>query len=68
MIHGPSLMIADTLNTVVDVFPGGAYTDGALTVAGISTDETVVRVIRETDFNLRHQQAGAVVKDVTLGA
>lgn len=67
-VHGPSLMIADTLNTVVDVFPGGAYQDGAVVISGISTDETIVRVLRETDFNMRHQQAGAVIKDVTLGA
>lgn len=68
LVHAPSLLLADTLNTVVDVFPGGAYQDGNLVVPGISTDETVVRAIRELDFNIRHPEAAVVIKDVTLGA
>lgn len=65
-VHGPSCIIADTLNVQVDVFPGGAYQDGATVVSGISNDETPVRVLRETDFNLRYQEAGACITGVTI--
>jgi HK97 family phage major capsid protein len=64
--HGPSMMIADTLNTQIDVFPGGAYEDSGVVVSGISKDETPVRVIREMDFNLRYQEAGSCLTAVTL--
>jgi HK97 family phage major capsid protein len=65
-VHGPSLLIADTLNTQVDVFPGGAYEDGGVAVSGISRDETVLRVLRETDFNMRYAEAAAVITGVTI--
>lgn len=65
-VHGPSLWIADTFNNMVDVFPGGAYEDGGATVSGISRDETVMRVIRETDFNMKYDQAGACITGDTL--
>lgn len=65
-VHGPSLWIADTLNVQVDVFPGGAYQDGAAVVSGISNDETPIRVLRETDFNMRYQEAAAIQTSVTI--
>ncbi len=65
-VHGPSLMIADTLNMAVDVFPGGAYQDGAAVVSGISNDETPVRCLRELDFNMRYQEAAAIRTAVTI--
>jgi len=65
-IHGPSLMIADTLNVLVEVFPGGAYQDGAAVVSGISNDETPVRVLREMDFNMRYQEAASIRTGVTI--
>lgn len=67
-VHGPSMMIADTLNVLTDVFPGGAYHDGSAVISGISTDETVIRLLRETDFNMRYVEAAAVIKEQTLGA
>ncbi len=65
-VHGPSLWFADTLNFQVDVFPGGAYQDGATVVSGISTDETPIRVLKETDFNMRYQEAAAIHTGVTI--
>jgi len=65
-VHGPSLWIADTLNLLVDVFPGGAYQDGANVVSGISADETPIRVLREVDFNMRHQEGGSIITGVTI--
>lgn len=66
LVHGPSLWIADTLNNLVDIFPGGAYYDGSLVVSGISNDETVIRLLRETDFNMRYQEAGVRMQQVTI--
>lgn len=65
-LHGPSNIIADTLNVQVDVFDGGAYEDGGVVVSGISKDETPIRVLKETDFNLARQDAGACITGVTL--
>lgn len=66
LVHGPSLWIADTLNNQVDIFPGGAYTDGGVVVSGISNDETVIRLLRETDFNLRYREAAVRMTGVTI--
>lgn len=66
LVHGPSLMIADTLNNQVDVFPGGAYYDGGVVVSGISNDETVIRLLRETDFNVRYREAVVRMTGVTI--
>jgi HK97 family phage major capsid protein len=66
LVHGPSLWIADTLNNLVDVFQGGAYSDGGVVVSGISNDETVIRLLRETDFNARYQEAITRMTGVTI--
>lgn len=68
LVHGPDLWIADTLNNQVDIFPGGAYYDGGVVVSGISNDETVIRLLHETDFNVRYQEAISRITAVTLGA
>lgn len=67
-VHGPSLLIADTLNNQVDVFNGGAYYDAGsgVVVSGISNDETVIRLLREVDFNMRYPEAGAIITGVTI--
>lgn len=65
-VHGPSMWIADTLNVQVDVFPGGAYQDGAAVVSGISNDETPIRVLKEMDFNLRYQEAVSIITAQTI--
>lgn len=67
-VHGPSLLIADTLNNQVDAFNGGAYYDAGsgVVVSGISNDETVIRLLREVDFNMRYPEAGALITAVTV--
>jgi HK97 family phage major capsid protein len=67
-VHGPSLLIADTLNNQIDAFNGGAYYDAGsgVVVSGISNDETVIRLLREVDFNMRYQEAGSLITTVTL--
>ena len=67
-VHGPSLLIADTLNNQIDAFNGGAYYDAGsgVVVSGISNDETVIRLLREVDFNMRYPEAGALITAVTV--
>lgn len=65
-VHSPSCLIGDSLNVQVDVFYNGAYYDGSAVVSGISTDETVIRVLREHDFALRHDVGASVVLNETI--
>jgi HK97 family phage major capsid protein len=65
-VHGPSCLIGDSLNVQVDVFYNGTYYDGSVVVSGISTDETVIRVLREHDFALRHDVGASVVLNETI--
>jgi len=65
-VHAPSCLIGDSLNVQVDVFYNGAYYDGSAVVSGISTDETVIRVLREHDFALRHDVGASVVLNETV--
>jgi HK97 family phage major capsid protein len=59
-------LMGDTMRMELQVFPGGAYYDGAQIVSGISTDQTVIRALTEHDFALRHDLANAVVTEVTV--
>ncbi|KKL70473.1 hypothetical protein LCGC14_2104520, partial [marine sediment metagenome] len=61
-------VIGEALGMMVEVFPGGAYNDGSQIISGISTDETVIRLITEHDFQLRHTNTGAIVTGVLYGA
>jgi len=67
-VHAPSMIIADSLDLKVDSFDGAAYYDGSNVVSGVSRDETVIRVISEHDFALRHSLAGSVITGVSVGA
>ncbi|MCI0702591.1 MAG: phage major capsid protein, partial [Planctomycetia bacterium] len=53
-VHAPSLVIGDSMNLQVAAFDGGAYYNGSSVVSGVSLDETVIRVISEHDFGMRH--------------
>lgn len=65
-VHAPTCLIGDSLNVQVDVFQNGAYYDGNVVVSGISTDETVIRVLREHDFALRHDVGVSIVRNETI--
>jgi HK97 family phage major capsid protein len=65
-VHSPSCLIGDSLNVQADVFLNGTYYDGAAVVSGISTDESVIRVLREHDFSLRHDVGASTVFNETI--
>lgn len=65
-VHAPSCVIGDALGVQIEAFQNGAYYDGSVVVSGISTDETVIRALREHDFALRHDVGASVDTGITL--
>jgi len=62
------VIILDAMSVEAEVFPNGAYTNNSGTVvSGISTDQTVIRLLKEVDIGLRHNVSGARVYNVTWG-
>ena len=63
-----SLIIGENTQLLVDVFPGGAYYDGTTVVSGISTDQTVMRVLERHDFGARYRGKEISVLTVDWGS
>lgn len=61
-------VIGESLGLIVDASAEAAYHDGSNVIAAFSQDQTVIRVIAEHDFALRHDAAFAVIESVTWGA
>lgn len=60
-------VIGEALGVMVDASQEAAYNDGSSVVAAFSQDQTVVRVIAEHDFALRHDRAFALLQNMTWG-
>jgi HK97 family phage major capsid protein len=61
-------IIGDGMKLTVEVFPNGTYYDGTNVISGVSTDETVIRAILETDFICKHDTAISVITAIDWGA
>lgn len=61
-------IIGEAVGIQVEVFPGGTYDDNGTLRSGISRDETIVRMIAEHDFQLRHANTSAIMTGVQYGA
>jgi HK97 family phage major capsid protein len=62
-------IIGDSAAMEVEIFANGAYVDsGGNLRSGISRNESVVRLIRMTDFGMRHTESAHVLEAVTYGA
>jgi HK97 family phage major capsid protein len=61
-------VIGEALGLMVDASQDAAYHDGSNVVAAFSQDQTVIRVIAEHDFALRHDTAFSLITGVTWGA
>lgn len=61
-------VIGEAMGMSVDVSDSAAYHDGNAVVSAYSLDQTVLRVITEHDFALRHDKSFAVIESVTWGA
>lgn len=61
-------VVGESLGLTVDASQEAAYHDGNSVVAAFSQDQTVIRVMAEHDFALRHDKAFVLVQNVTWGA
>lgn len=61
-------VIGESLGLIVDASQEAAYYDGSNVVAAFSQDQTVIRVLAEHDFALRHDKAFSMADTVTWGA
>ena len=61
-------VIGESLGLIVDASQEAAYHDGSAVVASFSQDQTVIRVIQEHDFALRHDRAFSLIQQVAWGA
>ena len=60
--------IGESLGISVDASDTAAYYDGSSVQAAYTLDQTVIRVIAENDFVLRHDKAFAVIENVAWGS
>jgi HK97 family phage major capsid protein len=65
MVHA---VIGESAGLMVDVDSSASYVESNTLVSAFSRDETVVRVIAEHDFAVRHEEAIAIKTGVTWGA
>lgn len=61
------VLIPDTMNVRLDISTDATYMDGGQLVSAFSRDQTVIRVIAEHDFGLRHDKACAVGTGIRWG-
>lgn len=60
-------VIGDALSLKLDVSTEGSYMEGGSLVSAFSRDQSIIRVIEEHDFGLRHSGAAAVLTGVRWG-
>jgi len=61
--------IGDGLDLEIEILENAVYADAAGTLrSGVSRDESAVRLIRKTDFGLRHTESAFVLETVAWGA
>lgn len=61
--------IGDSMELELELIENAVYADSAGTLrSGVSRDESAIRLIRKTDFGMRHIESGFVIEAVTYGA
>lgn len=60
-------IIGEAQQLIIDASQDAAYVDGGNVVAAFANDQTVIRVIAEHDFAMRHEESAAVLTGVTWG-
>lgn len=61
-------IIGEATQLIIDASSEAAYVSGANVVSAYSLDQTVIRVIAEHDFAVRHPESVAVITGLTWGA
>jgi len=67
LVDFAQVIIGEQVPVAVQAFEAAAYASGGGIVSALSRDETVLRIIVETDIGLRHSQAVHVTTGVTWG-
>lgn len=62
-----SVVISDFLNMEVTFHPDGAHVVGGTQITGIGQDASLLRVMSETDINLRHDVSGSITTELSWG-
>jgi HK97 family phage major capsid protein len=62
-----SVVISDFQNMEVTFHPDGAHVVGGTQITGIGQDASILRVLSETDINLRHDVSGAITTELSWG-
>lgn len=63
--HGDAIIGLDTVEPLmIETFPNGTYNDGSSVVSGISSDQSVIRVLEAHDMLLRHDKSFAQITGV----
>jgi len=60
--------LAESMDMEIQIFDNAAYSQSGTVRAGISRDESVIRLIRKWDFGMRHTSSAWIIEAVTLGA
>ena len=60
--------LAESMDMEIEIFNNAAYSQSGTVRAGISRDESVIRLIRKWDFGMRHTASAFIIEAVTLGA
>lgn len=66
-VDADNCVIVDFLNMQAEFFPNGAHVVGGTQVTGIGNDASILRLMAEVDFNLRHDVAGAITTEFSWG-
>jgi len=61
-------IIGEATQLIIDASSEAAYVSGSNVVSAYSLDQTVIRVIAEHDFAVRHPESVAVITGLTWGA
>lgn len=60
--------IGDSMAMELELIENATYDVSGTLRSGVSRDESVIRLIRKTDFAMRHPESGYVLEAVTYGA
>lgn len=60
--------IGDSMDMEIEIFNNAVYSQSGVVRSGISRDESAIRLIRKTDFGMRHTTSAYVLEAVAYGA
>ncbi len=68
LVNMPDTLIGEAGGLEITVDPGASYVEGGTLKSAFSLDQTVIRIILRHDFAVIHQEAVALIDNLTWGA